>query len=194
MKTMSPVRTFGDRDSGPFEHEAGEWATRKSARSPDELVELFSGEVWRFTSSQISRREDAEDIVQEVFAAAFQNYAKVDRMLDQRLWLLTVARNKVASLLRQRYRRSEEPLSDEHSFEASMESTELQHAVRRGILGLPQPQAEVLVLKYVNGLSTEEVSQVIRKSLPATNSLLQRARSAFREALGPTFADYARSM
>ena len=44
-------------------------------------------------------------------------------------------------------------------------------------------QREALILKYVNGLSTEEVGLVIRRSLAATNSLLQRGRESLRAAL-----------
>jgi RNA polymerase sigma-70 factor, ECF subfamily len=170
--------------------------TRQSARASDaeELVELFSDEVWRFASSQLSRREDAEDVMMEVFGAAFASFHKFGKIGDQRLWLLAIARKKVASLLRKRYRRAELPLEYSDSSLAVPASTEVQDAVRSGINALPSPQAEALVLKYVNGLSTAEVSAVIGRSLPATNSLLQRARGAFREALEPAFADYARSI
>jgi RNA polymerase sigma factor (sigma-70 family) len=112
---------------------------------------------------------------------------------DQRLWLLAVARRKVAGLLRQRYRRAEQPLAESHPV-ADQEGGELHEEVRVAMSALPPPQAEALVLKYVNGLSTEEVSQVIRKSLPATNSLLQRARGALRDAIGPAFAEQARRL
>ncbi len=164
------------------------------ASSPEELVEFFSDEVWRFASSQLPRREDAEDIAMEVFAAAFANFAKMSYVDDQRLWLLAVARKKVAGHLRKKYRRAEQPLTDSHIVASAMETSEVQEAVRIGIQSIPRLQAEALVLKYVNGLNTIEVSKVIRKSLPATNSLLQRARAAFREAIGPVGAEYAGSV
>ena len=46
---------------------------------------------------------------------------------------------------------------------------------------LTEVHREVLVLKYVNGLSIEEIAKVIGKSAAATNSLLQRARQSLRE-------------
>jgi RNA polymerase sigma-70 factor (ECF subfamily) len=162
------------------------------AKNPDEVVDLFSDEVWRFVSSQILRREDAEDVVMEVFAAAFKNFPNIAGAQDQRLWLLGVARRKVADCLRLRYRRAEQPLSPEQTIEDS-EPDGLHIAAQSALQKLPQEQGEVLVLKYINGLSTDEVARVIRRSLPATNSLLQRARGALREALGPVFAEFARS-
>lgn len=168
-------------------------ASARQARSPDELVELYSDEIWRFVSSQISRREDAEDVVMEVFAAAFARFGQLGRVDNHRLWLLAVARKKVADALRLRYRRAERPLDDLQVAQPAPQVTELQAAARVAIKCLPPPQGDALVLKYVNGLSTEEVAQVIRKSVPATNSLLQRARETLRDALGATFKDYARS-
>jgi RNA polymerase sigma-70 factor, ECF subfamily len=176
------------------EEQAIELTSVRKARNPEELVEVFSDEVWRFASSQLSRREDAEDVMMEVFQAAFAGFHKFGRIGDQRLWLLAIARKKVASLLRKRYRRAELPLEFGEPTYSIPANSELQDAVRTGINALPTPQAEALVLKYVNGLSTAEVSAVIGKSLPATNSLLQRARGAFREALDPAIADYARSI
>lgn len=165
------------REETPREAEA-------RAQTPDELVERFSGEVWRFVSSQIDRREDVEDVVMEVFAAAFTQFVQVRRAADQRLWLLAIARRKVADMWRRRYRRSEQSLDD---LERSMEDADLnvsQIATRTALARLSESEREALILKYVNGLSTEEVAQVLRRSAPATNSLLQRARERMREALG----------
>jgi RNA polymerase sigma-70 factor (ECF subfamily) len=155
------------------------------AHSPAELVRLFSGEVWRFASSQVARREDAEDIVMEVFQAACGNFAKVERADDQRLWLLAIARKKVADTLRKQYRRAEQPISSVSEV-AETVFDEAQMATRGALERLPEAERQALVLKYVNGLSTAEVGVVIRRSLAATNSLLQRARQNMREALAPS--------
>jgi|GEM_PF-533913 RNA polymerase sigma-70 factor (ECF subfamily) len=154
------------------------------ARKPDDLVRLFSADIWKFTASQITKKEDAEDIVMEVFAVAFSDFSKVQRADDQRVWLLAIARRKVADHLRRKYRRAEQPLSAE-SVEAAPMLTEMQIATRGALDQIPENEREALVLKYVNGLSTEEVGMVIRRSIAATNSLLQRARESLRQALGP---------
>lgn len=153
------------------------------AHNPDELVQLYSAEVWRFTSSLVSRPEDAEDVVMEVFAAAFANMGRLERASDQRLWLLGVARKKVSDSLRRQYRRSERPFAESDQSVAAPEPTEFQLATRGALEGLPDNQRQALTLKYVNGLSTEEVGAVMRKTLAATNSLLQRGRESMREAL-----------
>jgi RNA polymerase sigma-70 factor (ECF subfamily) len=155
------------------------------AQLPDELVQFYSGDVWRFASSQVNRREDAEDIVMETFAAAFADFDKVTRVSDQRLWLLAIARRKATDVLRRQYRRAERPLTDFENSSAKPWLDEDQLATRDALAQLPEPQREAVILKYVNGLSTEEVGIVIKRSLAATNSLLQRARQSLRETLGP---------
>ncbi len=160
------------------------------ARNPEELVEFFSTEIWRFVSSQVQHREDAEDVVMEVFAAAFKDFPRLERADNQRHWLLGIARRKVADAYRKRYRRAEMPLS-----EGVLAPTEgpspMQLATRGALAQLPDNQREVLVLKYVNGLSTEETGRVTKRSATATNSLLQRGRQSLREALGGTFGEFA---
>ena len=159
------------------------------AREPGELVELFSDDVWRFVSSQVSRREDAEDVVMEVFAVAVAKFHRLYSVDSQRNWLLAVARKKAADCLRRQYRRAERPLEADDAVEESRGPGESGQAARIALQALPDGQGQALILKYVNGLSTEEVAQVIRRSVPATNSLLQRARGALRTALSPVFPD-----
>lgn len=121
----------------------------------------------------------------EVFAAAFADFAKIQRAEDQKVWLLAIARRKVADHLRRKYRRAEQPLASAETNAGMPMFSEIQIATRGALEQLPENQREALVLKYINGLSTEEVGHVIRRSMAATNSLLQRARESLRDALGP---------
>ncbi len=153
------------------------------ARDRDELVTLFAGDVWRFASASVRCREDAEDVVMETFAAAFRDFDGLRRVDNQRYWLLDVARKRVADCHRKRYRRAERPLSEADSASAPAPSP-LGLAAREALGRLPDPQREVLTLKYVSGLSVEEIGLVIRRSPAATNSLLQRGRKGLRKDLG----------
>jgi RNA polymerase sigma-70 factor (ECF subfamily) len=154
------------------------------ADTTDELVTLFSSEVWRFSVSQISHRDDAEDVVMETFAAAFRDFPKVLGAENQLHWLLAVARRKAADHYRKQYRRSEQPISDSGAGTGDLPSSD-QLVTRQALAALSADQREALILKYVNGLSTDEVGEVMRRSGAATNSLLQRARESLRLALNP---------
>jgi RNA polymerase sigma-70 factor, ECF subfamily len=150
--------------------------------SPQLLVRLYADDVWRYVSSKLRRREDAEDATMETFAHAIQNFDRAKKADSPKLWLLAIARNKVHDTLRKRYRRAESPLEErsEAPFEAdNPHRDELQQALSE----LPDQQREVLLLMYVNGLSIREIARAIRRSDAATNSLLQRARQSLRERM-----------
>lgn len=157
------------------------------ARDPEELVEIFSDDVWRFVSSQVSRKEDAEDVVMEVFATAIAKFSKLLAVDNQRQWLLTVAKNKALDCHRKRRRHAELPLEGCEIAVEDPHPSEHQEAARKALQTLPHAERQALILKYVNGLTVPEVARVLRKSVPAANSLLQRARVALREALSPVF-------
>lgn len=152
--------------------------------TPRRLVELFSDDVWRYVSSKLRRREDAEDAAMETYAAAIRDFHRLKRADSPRLWLLGIARHKVHDAMRRTYRRAETELHA--SFEApEADPADAGAALREAMASLPEMHREVLVLKYVNGLSTEEVARVIGKSAAATNSLLQRARESLRTCAQP---------
>lgn len=185
---MTPLTRAPDVRLGEPKIDLAETAERPAVRAynPDELVILFSGEIWRFAHAQVSRREDAEDIVMEVFGAAFRDFNQLRRVENQRHWLLGIARKKVADTYRKQYRRAEQPLSEIDVPISDMPSP-TQIAAREALASLPEGQREALTLKYVNGLTTEEVGRVTRRSAAATNSLLQRGREALRQAMDTVF-------
>jgi len=148
--------------------------------SPHRLVELYADDVWRYASSKLRRREDAEDAAMETFAHAIRDWDRVHKADSPRLWLLAIARNKVHDVLRKSYRRAESTL-DEGLMAPPSQGGQTRESLHEAMAEMPELHREILVLKYVNGLSTEEVAKVVRKSAAATNSLLQRARQALRD-------------
>lgn len=151
----------------------------KRVMDPYELQRLYLDDVWRYVSSRLGRKEDAEDVTMDVMAAAFARLRKDQAVDEPKLWLLTIAKNKVADALRRRYRRRETPLVDGDA--ADGQDHLRRFAVNSVLDRMADDQSQALVLKYVNGLSTEEVGAVLKRSPEAANSLLQRARQSFRE-------------
>jgi RNA polymerase sigma-70 factor (ECF subfamily) len=151
--------------------------------TPNRLVELYADDVWRFVSSKLRRREDAEDVAMETFSAAIKDFDRIRKAGSPRLWILGIARNKVGDAMRRAYRRAEDPLDE--SLRAPDADTSRRESLHQAMAELPELHREILVLKYINGLSTDEVAKVIRKSAAATNSLLQRARQSLRERAQP---------
>src|SRR6185369_8232964 len=80
--------------------------------SAEALQSRYLRDVYRYVARRVDRREDAEDITAEVFAAAFQSLKKYRGDCDPKLWLLGIARRKVADSLRRTSRNAEAFISD----------------------------------------------------------------------------------
>jgi RNA polymerase sigma-70 factor (ECF subfamily) len=153
--------------------------------SAGDLRERYLSEVFAYVSRRLPTSEDAEDAAAETFQAAFLSLSRL-RGQDPRLWLLGIARRKVADSLRKRSRRRESALSDQIAAvstpHSATEQEEAARAIRRIVMALPEDQREALLLRHLEGLSQAEIAVVLGRSPAAVNSLLQRARArAFRE-------------
>lgn len=162
----------------------------RSTLNAARLHELYLDDVFRYVSRRVPRRDEAEDVTAEVFAAAFQQLGGFRADCEPRLWLMGIARRKVADSLRKRSRRRETlecdlppgsmeaKRDDERNIVPSVADTEDSRRLREIVAALRDDQREALLLHYVEGLKIAEVADVMRRSPAAVNSLLQRARAA----------------
>jgi len=176
-----------------------EWLAALKRREPwawERLQSRSLDRVFSYLLLHCPRREDAEDLTAEVFAAAV---ASIDRFRgDARIetWLIGIARRKLIDAARKRSRRPEVLASDlgEHGPELSSENgtapdrrlaeRERQEEVRRAVLQLPEPQRDALWLRCVHQLSLAETARVLRRSEDAIKGLLRRAKLTVMERLG----------
>jgi DNA-directed RNA polymerase specialized sigma24 family protein len=129
--------------------EAIEKRTPARAVTIEVLIEDHFEDVYRFAARRLAR-EDAEDATLETFQAAIDQLHRI-RGTQPLLWLLGIARRKVARYRRNVFRRREEPLQSEvpsgetlplHQFEAD--------AKLREIVGsLPADQRDALCLQHL---------------------------------------------
>lgn len=148
-----------------------------------------------YVNRHLSSREDAEDLLVEVFQAAFEQFEKLEHMDDrgQLLWLRRVTHNKLVDLYRRTKRR---PISslDEHeeSLFAGSEHMPEEVALRkedyiwlRTHLGqLPASQQDVIRLHFVAGLRCVEIADLLNKRDGAVRMLLARAMNTLRSRYG----------
>src|ERR1051326_1867303 len=76
-------------------------------RTAADLHGRYLEEVFRYVLQRVPRQEEAEDITAEVFAAAFEGLSRFRGQCSPYLWLLGIARRKIALALRQRAARRE---------------------------------------------------------------------------------------
>ncbi|MDR3689871.1 MAG: RNA polymerase sigma factor [Fimbriimonas sp.] len=148
-----------------------EWLAARKGEDPIRYLD----DVYRYAIVRLGNREDAEDLAIEVV----QSLPSPCFKSDLRLYMLGMARRKIASQFRRRrhrlsMRESDRPIRfDEASDEAAL--------VHCAMARLIPEHREVLSLKYVSGLTSNEIGTILRKRPEAVDSMLQRARAAFEQ-------------
>lgn len=128
-------------------------------------------------------KELAEDLTAEAFVAAASEYGAGRAEVVTAPWLRTVAKRRLVDhWRRERTVRERTPsLGDRHEFVEDAGIGERQVVVR-ALLKLSDDERTALVMQHIDGYSVREVAEVIGRTNKATESLLGRARLAFRTA------------
>jgi RNA polymerase sigma factor (sigma-70 family) len=137
-------------------------------------------------------RMDAEDLLLDVFVKALEHQALLSTfsLEEQRLWLWRVAHNRQIDYYRRTSHRKAVALDEVAEMlyeedERAPERTALRHEESRTLLlhlkHLPRLQQEVLRLRFVNGLRSSEIAQLVGKKDGTIRTLISRSLNLLRE-------------
>lgn len=153
------------------------------------LVEEHQHKLCNFIHRYTRNRQDAEDLTQDTFVKAFKHFHRYDPRHTFSAWLYTIARRTVYN-----HHRDHRP-TDELTFEVAAagpspgdvaDRSDRAAALWEEVRRLKSPYQEVLILKYVDGLSIDEIARVLDRSQTGVKILLFRARGMLRNR--PTFS------
>jgi RNA polymerase sigma factor (sigma-70 family) len=151
------------------------------------LVSRYHARLLAFCRHLLGSREDAEDVLQEVFSAAFNAILDDDRPINVRPWLYRIARNRSLNHLR-RIQAVGVDSMDIHLHDHGATTADKVHEREEfrllvdDIHGLPETQRTALVLREMDALSYEQISEAMETTVPSVKSLLVRARVSLAEA------------
>ena len=137
------------------------------------------------------RREDAQDLSQDVFLKAYQNLGKLDDPAKFAGWLFRIAHNEAYSLLRKNRPDDAEITFDPVTAEASLGSggrmfpVELSLAVQTALGRLHSDQREAVLLKVYQGFKFEEMAEILEIPVSTVKSRLYTALDLLKTALMP---------
>lgn len=162
------------------EREAEPWLA--AARTGEAwALELFfnryQGPVYALCFRLLGRAEDAQDATQTAFIKAFRSLPRFRGESGVKTWLYRIAVNEAMSLARGRKRTSD--LNDEPGPAPEPALVE-RLAVEQVLTRITPDHRAVLVLRFWEGLSYEEIAGVLQISLSAAKMRLHRARDEFR--------------
>ena len=170
---------------------------RKASRGDEEaagaLFDHYYPRVYRYALSRLGRSQDAEDVAAEVFA-------RVLRRLDDfrwkgagfEAWLFRIAYNLIVDQYRgsgreQLVEPGDEP--DEHDPQDELLRSETAGELMAMLDTLSHDQKEVLLLRFVAGLETEEIAKTMGRNANAVRQVQFRALDAMRKRMDVEIAD-----
>ena len=156
-------------------------------RAFEVLFERYHARLLAFCQHMLSSREDAEDILQEVFVAAHSAILADNRSINARPWLYRIARNRCLNHLRKPVPEGQDTM-DVHPHEngastaQQVQNREEFRQLVADVQTLPETQRTALLLREVDAMSYEEIAQAMATTVPSVKSLLVRARITLAEA------------
>jgi RNA polymerase sigma-70 factor, ECF subfamily len=131
----------------------------------------------------------AEDLTQQAFIQAVRRRETFDGRSDPITWVIAIARNKLADHHRELDRQERRHLRLLVREVAVLDEPGTGHvedrdAVLMALRNLPALQRSALVLRYVDDLSVRDVARALGRTEDAVESLIRRAKDAFRTAYG----------
>jgi RNA polymerase sigma-70 factor, ECF subfamily len=163
----------------------------KDRKATAEFVARYADDLYRFVRSRLAPMYDhVEDLVHEVFLAAWDSLPGYRGTGPLQAWIMGIARHKVEDFYRARLRApesiesaDEEPVASGSvsDFHQVLEQEELRKNTQRVMKGLPEQYRLALIWRHWEKASAREMALKTGKTEKAIERLLARARAEFRE-------------
>lgn len=159
------------------------------------LYRLFAPKIFRYLVRRLPTTEDAEDVMGEVFVSMVEGLKTYkDTGAPFEAWLYRIASHRTSDFYRKSKHGQSEDLSDmltdddEELPEEQLISQQNLQAMRAAIQKLPEEHQTILILRFIERKTHDEVAQLLGKSASAIRTIQFRALSQLAESLGQTKA------
>lgn len=154
------------------------------------LVERYMKQTYNVAYGFVRDHDDAEEITQDTFIRAHRSLASFRGDAELGTWLYRIAVNLSLNCLNQRKRKAQrELITSEVMGSIGENSTDIHHSVdsrahiERALHELPTLQRAVVILRHLDGLSTKQVSGLLRCSEGTVKTHLHRGLKKMRKIL-----------
>jgi RNA polymerase sigma-70 factor, ECF subfamily len=196
METVRASRKVADLGS-PSDEELARRVRDGETALFEVLMRRHNPRVYRAVRALVSDEDEVEDVMQQAYILAFTHLAQFEGHSRFSTWLIRIAVNEALMRLRQRNRlvTLDEGADEESEGDMKLEGRntpnperqayerELVRFLESAIEALPTPHKVVLMLREVEGLSTEETAEVLSVNEPLVRTRLHRARALLRDEL-----------
>ncbi|MEN7973736.1 MAG: RNA polymerase sigma factor [Verrucomicrobiota bacterium] len=152
----------------------------------EELVRRHQDAVFGLAVSMTRNREDAADMAQEAFIRAYNKLEQYNPAYSFRSWILRICANLTKNMFRSRTRRRN--MEEQHMVQTEIEQSAVDpdfQELEEALVRLPPKLEAPLRLKYMEGLSYDEVAKVLGVGVSAAKMRVLRAKKLLVEYLKP---------
>ena len=162
--------------------------------SPDDrhkfevIYNTYKQLMYYIASNILGDIKDSEDVVHEAFLKIIDIFEKIDNPTSPqtRSLIVTITENKAIDLYRKRKKHSVVPFEEEYlgvPEQSKIDQIANQEVIAKAILSLPGRYREVLLLKYAQGYSMDEIAVILSMTRENVKKTIQRARKKLEEIL-----------
>lgn len=125
-----------------------------------------------------------EDAVQETFVKAYKGFHRFQGLADEKTWLTRIAINTCKDLQKCAwFRHTDRTMTPDQLPEPTTDCTEWDDTVTRAVMALKPKYRQVVLLHYYQGLSVQEVAEVLNITRGTVHNRLKKAHEVLRQAL-----------
>lgn len=148
------------------------------------IYDRYADMLYRLAYSHLQSREDAEDVVHEVFVKYLHVTRRFGDEEHEKAWLIRVTVNACYDFLRKKKYRMHVPLDEIAEMVAKEDEplSDVSHMLEK----LPVKYKTVMLLYYFEGYSVEEISHILKLSKSAVKMRLSRGRELLKEHIKET--------
>lgn len=168
-----------------------------------QIVRQYAPRLLTVARRYLPQEADAQDALQDAFLSAFKAIGRFEGNSKLSTWLHRIVVNASLMKLRARRRRPEKPIEDllprfgpderfdrpveawAITYDEALEREETRRYIRRQIDELPDSYRTVLLLRDIEGYSTQEAAEILEISEGAVKTRLHRARQALKTLVEP---------
>ncbi|PIU08741.1 MAG: hypothetical protein COT31_02185 [Candidatus Moranbacteria bacterium CG08_land_8_20_14_0_20_34_16] len=162
---------------------------QKDVARYDEIIDRYQGKLFAYLYRLMGSKEDADDVLQDVFLKAYENLKSYDPKRKFSSWIYRISHNEAVNYIRRKSLKkfiswenivmSKDKLemsNSENGADKIFLKKERKQELERALEKLPFKYRQILLLRYFSEKSYQEISEILAKPINTVGTLISRAK------------------